>query len=93
MESIHTEREAKKQLADRLLALEAQVSGSPTVRKLELDRLLSQVCFIPLSSTERRQCFPEWSAVGLAARIIQHCRNCITDHIYYLLSYSRQDKR
>ena len=47
MESIHTEREAKRQLAERLLVLEAQSGTSPNDRKLELDRLLSQVCLSP----------------------------------------------
>lgn len=43
MESIQTEREAKRQLAEKLIALEARNGHSPPERRVELDRLISQV--------------------------------------------------
>ena len=41
---MHTEREAKKQLAEKLMVLEAKGINSPPDRQIELDRLLIQVC-------------------------------------------------
>jgi len=47
VQSIYTEREAKRQLAERIACLEGQASSD---REAEFERLLSQVCFPAHSS-------------------------------------------